>query len=204
MMKAMAMLFMVMTAMSACVALRKFDEKKAQFKEEKESVPLWKISEREDDIVNAMEREGHLSIEMVEPRNPVIDWVLGGCMAFGVLLTIVGLLWTAYNLIYLAGQYVKSGILGIVSGMAIYGLGYFLSEHVWILLTAMGVVTVGVCVWLIWYLKNERKKVEAAVRTTELAKNDLFTDCLKDEIRTIQGKHQPLFKKVKRELFGSD
>lgn len=201
MIKGIALLTFVMVFITACGTVREFDAASGTFKKDKQSIAPWKVDERDDAIISALDEHGKIKVETVKERNPMFDWLVGGGMVTGALLMFLSIVWIAYNVAYLAAQYLKSGFLGFAVGLGTFAVSYLLSEYIGIVIGVLTAVFVGGVVWLVWYLKKERKKAEAAVKTVQLAKNDLFTNELKQEVRELQGEFQPMFKKIKNELF---
>jgi len=190
-------LLIVAFVLVSCVKLNKFDESTGTFENDKESVGLGSIAEREEGIKKSLKEHGKLKVVVIKERNPVTDWILGGMMALGAFSIVGGIVWTGYNILYMAGKFIKSGILAIAGGLVLFGSSYLLMEYLWVLLTLLGIAFAVGIGWLVWYLKENRGMFGAAVETVDVAIAGGDDTSTQDAMRKAQGKHQPFFKAMK-------
>jgi hypothetical protein len=187
-----------------CCNLRKFDESTGTFKNDTERVPCWKVAEREAGIIKSLRTHGKVVVEEVKEPNKWLNIICGIGMAIGGSLMIGGIVWTGYNLFYLGGKYIKSGILAVVSGVTILGCSYFLMEYTWVIVCLVSVAVVGGIVWLVWYMMDDHDRDLAAVNTVRIAMDGGDDENTQDRMRNAQGKHQQFFKKLKNEILVND
>ena len=184
-----------------CATLPVFNPAEGTFTKETEPVALWNIAEREAEILKALEAHGKLKVIRVKEENKWADWILGAIMVLGGLGMTGGVVWVIYNLIYLAGKYVKSGFLAIGAGIVLFGGGYMLMEYLWVLVTLLVLALAGGFVWLFWFVRDRRDEAEKVVHTIELAKLNDNTEATQNSLRSAQGKHQPFYKAIKDQLY---
>jgi len=188
-------------AISSCATVPKFNPADGKFSKETETIACWNVSDYLDSIFVSLKMHGKLKIEMVKEKNAVTNWVLGAGMCLGGLFIFGGIVWLVYNLAYMGGKYTKSGILAITTGLLVFGCAYLLMEYLWVLLCVVGVGFVGSIVWLIWYMKENKKVVEAGVRSVEIAKHSGMGEDIRTELRSVQGNHQSFYKKMHDRLY---
>ena len=191
--------YVLLICILGCSTMQEYDSATGTYTSETENVPFWRQATREQNIIKSLEANGRIKFIMVKEENKWADWILGAVMVLGGLGMAGGVIWLVYNLIYMAGKYVKSGIASIASGVCLFGGGYVMMEYLWALTILVVLAFIGGLVWLMWYLKENRGMFEVAVKTVEAAKHGAANEETHIKMRKIQGKHQPFFKKLKNE-----